>query len=171
MHFVGNGTWFSVLITIHILGAIVGIGPTFVFGVLAFVSPKAPDAAMLSLLRVTRGIERLFVIPVVRYTQWISGVLLIFNRGLNNNFFSWSRAWLIAAILMYITLFTLGETLNAPILKKQIALAEAGAPRAEIDAAAGILAKIGPLYPVFTIAIAVLMILKPGSGCGPLHRC
>jgi len=171
MHFVGNGTWFAVLITIHILGAIVGIGPSFVFGILAMVGPKASDAAVPALLQVTRGIERVFLIPVVRYTQWSSGVLLIFNRGLNHGFFAWRHAWLIAAILMYITIFTLGETLNAPILKKQLALVEAGAPRSDIDAAGAVLQKIGPIYPLFTIAIAVLMIVKPGSGCGPILRC
>jgi uncharacterized membrane protein len=171
MHLVGNGTWFAVLITIHILGAIVGIGPSFVFGVIAMVSSKAGEGATLALLQVSRGIERVFLIPVVRYTQWISGVLLIFNRGLNNGFFAWRHAWLIAAIILYIILFTLGESLNAPILKRQLALVQAGASKAEVDAAGAILQKIGPLYPVFTIAIAVLMILKPGSGCGPILRC
>jgi hypothetical protein len=170
LHLVGNSTWFAVLITIHILGAIVGIGPSFAFGVVAMVSQKAPEAATLSLLKVSRGIEHLLV-PVVRFTQWPSGVLLIFNRGLNHGFFAWRHAWLIAAILMYIVIFTLGEVFNGPRLKKMIALAESGAPKAEIDAAGAVLTKIGPIYPVFTIAIAVLMILKPGSGCGTLLRC
>jgi len=171
MHFVGNGAWFAVLITIHILGAIVGIGPAFAFGIVAMVGQKAPEGAMLSILQVSRGIERFLLVPVVRYTQWTSGVLMIFNRGLNRGFFAWRHAWLIAAILLYITLFTLGEVFNGPILKKQLALAESGAPKAQIDEIGAILTKIGPLYPLFTVAIAVLMILKPGSGCGTLLRC
>jgi hypothetical protein len=68
-------------------------------------------------------------------------------------------------------LFGLGEAFNGPIIKKQLALAESGAPKAQVMEAGAILNKIGPIYPLFTIAIAVLMILKPGSGCGPLHRC
>ena len=171
MHFVGSAPWFAVLITIHILGAIVGIGPAFAFGVIASVSAKAGEGATLALLQVSRGIERFLLVPVVRYTQWITGVLLIFNRGLNVGFFSWRRAWLITAIILYIIIFTLGEAFNGPIVKKMIALAEAGAPKSEIDATGAILNRIGPIYPLFTIAIAVLMILKPGSGCGVLLRC
>ena len=171
MHFVGNGTWFSVLITIHILGAIMGIGPAFAFGAIAPVSMKAGEGATLALLQATHNIERFLLVPVVRFTQWSSGVLLIFNRGLNNNFFSWSHGWLIAAIILYIVLFAMGEAFNGPIIKRQLALAESGAPREKVMEEGAILNKIGPIYPVFTIAIAVLMILKPGSGCGPLHRC
>ena len=170
MHFVGSAPWFAVLITIHILGAIVGIGPSFAFGIVGMVSAKAPEGATLSLLKVSRGLEHLLV-PVVRFTQWPSGVLLIFNRGLNHGFFAWRHGWLIAAILMYIVIFTLGEVFNGPTLKRMIALAESGAPKAEIDAAGALLTKIGPIYPIFTVAIAVLMILKPGSGCGQLLRC
>jgi Predicted integral membrane protein (DUF2269) len=171
MHLVGSAPWFAVLITIHILGAIVGIGPSFAFGVVGMVSAKAPEGATMALLQVSRGIERFFLVPVVRYTQWTSGVLLIFNRGFNHGFFAWRHAWLIAGIIMYVILFTLGEALNGPILKKMLALAESGAPKAEIDAAGAILNKVGPIYPLFTVAIAVLMILKPGSGCGTLLRC
>jgi Predicted integral membrane protein (DUF2269) len=171
MHFVGSAPWFAVLITIHILGAIVGIGPAFAFGVIASVSAKAGEGATLALLQVSRGIEKFLLVPVVRYTQWTTGVLLIFNRGLNVGFFSWRRAWLIVAILLYITMFTLGEVFNGPIIKKMLALAESGAPKSEIDATGAILNKIGPIYPLFTIAIGVLMIWKPGSGCGVLLRC
>jgi len=52
-----------------------------------------------------------------------------------------------------------------------IELAESGAPKSEVDATGAILTKIGPIYPLFTIAIGVLMIWKPGSGCGVLLRC
>jgi len=171
MHFVGSAPWFAVLITIHILGAIVGIGPAFALGMVASVSAKASEGATLALLQVSHRIERFLLVPVVRYTQWTTGVLLIFNRGLNVGFFSWRRAWLIVSIILYIVMFTLGEAVNGPVIKKMIALAESGAPKSEVDAAGAILNKIGPIYPLFTIAIAVLMILKPGSGCGVLLRC
>jgi len=171
MHFVGSAPWFAVLISIHIVGAIVGIGPAFAFGAIAPVSKKAGEGATLALLQVSRNIERFFLVPVVRYTQWTTGVLLIFNRGLNVGFFAWRHAWLIAAILLYIVMFSLGEAFNGPILKKQLALAESGASKDEVMAAGAILEKIGPIYPLFTVIIAILMIWKPGSGCGTLLRC
>ncbi|MGZ4104835.1 MAG: DUF2269 family protein [Actinomycetota bacterium] len=171
MHFVGNSAWFAVLITIHIVGAIVGIGPAFTFGVIGAVNQKAGEGATLALLQVTRNIERFMLAPVVRFTQWGSGALMIFNRGLNNGFFAWRHAWLITAILLYITLFLMGEMINAPAVRKMIALAEQGAPKAEVDSVGATLMKIGPFYPIATLIIAVLMIWKPGSGCGVLLRC
>jgi len=171
MHFVDNWTWFAILISIHIIGAIVGIGPAFTFGIIGAVTEKAPDGAVLSLLLATRRIERWLLVPVVRYTQWTTGVLLIFNRGLNRGFFAWRHAWLITAILLYIVLVLLGEFIFGPALKKSFELAEQGRPKAEIDAIAARLAKIGPIFPLATLTIAILMIWKPGSGCGPLLRC
>lgn len=171
MHFVGSAPWFAVLITIHILGAIVGIGPAFAFGVIGFVSQKAPEGAILSLLRVERGIERFLLVPVVRYTQWTTGVLMIFNRRLNNGFFAWRHAWLITAIILYIILFIAGEAITGPTLKKMLTLAESGASKAEVEAAGAASMKLGPIYPLFVVIIAVLMIWKPGSGCGILLRC
>ena len=52
-----------------------------------------------------------------------------------------------------------------------IALAYNCRSKAEVDAVGAASVKLGPLYPLITIIIAVLMILKPGSGCGILLRC
>jgi hypothetical protein len=97
--------------------------------------------------------------------------LLIFNRGLNNGFFAWRHGWLIASILIYIALLLLGEFVNGPTVKKMLALAESGAPKAEVDAVGARLQKLGPFFPLATVVVAVLMIWKPGSECGVLLRC
>jgi len=171
VHLVGSPTWFAVLISIHIIGAIVGIGPAFAFGVIGGVSAKAGEGATLALLQVTRNIERFMLAPTVRFLQWGSGVLLIYNRGLNNGFFSWRRGWLIASILLYVALMVVGETVSEPTVKKMLALAEKGAPKSEILAVEAPLRKLGPFFPLATLIIAVLMIWKPGSQCGVLLRC
>jgi hypothetical protein len=98
-------------------------------------------------------------------------VLLIFNRGLNNGFFAWRHAWLIAGILLYIGMLVLGEVVSGPSVKRMLALAEQGAPKAEVLAAGSGMKMIGPFFPLATITVAVLMIWKPGSGCGALLRC
>jgi hypothetical protein len=58
MHLVGSPTLFAVLISIHVIGAIVGIGPAFAFGVIGAVNANAGEGATLALLQVTRNIER-----------------------------------------------------------------------------------------------------------------
>ena len=163
--------WFAVLITIHILGAIVGIGPAFSFGVIGMVNEKAGEGATLALLQVMHTIERFMLAPTVRFLQWGSGVLLIFNRGLNNGFFAWRHAWLIAGILIYVGMLVLGEVVSVPSARKMLALAEQGAPKAEVLAAGAPLKMVGPFFPLATITITILMIWKPGSGCGALLRC
>jgi predicted integral membrane protein DUF2269 len=171
MHFVGSPVWFTVLITLHILGAIVGIGPAFSFGVIGMASEKAGEGATLALLQVMRTIEKFMLAPTVRFLQWGTGVLLIFNRGLNNGFFAWRHAWLIASILIYVALLVVGEVVSAPAVKRMLALAEQAAPKADVLAAGAGVKAVGPFFPLATIAVAILMIWKPGSGCGVLLRC
>jgi uncharacterized membrane protein len=105
--------------------------------------------------------------PTVRFIQWTSGVGLIFNRGLNNNFFSSSRAWLIVSIVIYAILLVLGEVVYAPNTRRLYEAAKAG-DAAEVERQSKIAKKLGPIAPLLTVAIIVLMVWKPGSGCPTL---
>jgi predicted integral membrane protein DUF2269 len=164
MDFVANQTWFAVLLVIHTLGAIVGIGPAFAFGILGARAEKAGPEGSLALIGALRAIERGMLGPTVRFVQWTTGVGLIYNRGLNHDFFSRARAWLVVSIVIYAILLVLGEVLYAPNTRKLYEAAKAG-DASEVQRQAGIAKRIGPIAPLLTIAIIVLMVWKPGSGC------
>ena len=167
MDFAFNQTWFVILLVIHTLGAIVGIGPAFAFGILGAKAEKAGPEGALALIDALHTIETGMLGPTVRFVQWTTGVGLIFNRGFNNNFFSSSRAWLIVSIAIYAILLVLGEAVYAPNTRRLYEAAKAG-DAAEVERQSKIAKKLGPIAPLLTIAIIVLMVWKPGSGCPTL---
>ncbi len=167
MSFVGNQAWFAALLVIHVLGAIIGIGPAFAFGILGSKAEKAGPEGSVALIDALHTIEKMMLSPTVRVLQWGSGVGLIFNRGLNHEFFSSSRAWLTVSIGMYAVLLVMGEVLYAPNTRRLHAAAVAG-DQAEVQRQAALAKKLGPIAPLLTIAIVVLMVWKPGSGCATL---
>ncbi|HVF12214.1 MAG TPA: hypothetical protein VNA87_03925, partial [Actinomycetota bacterium] len=69
---------FKIVLLIHIAGAIIGIGPTFAFGVMGALSGKVGGSQALGIVEAMVQIERKLVTPVATVTQPVSGVLLIF---------------------------------------------------------------------------------------------
>ena len=167
MHFVGKQTWFAVLLVLHTLGAIVGIGPAFAFGIIGARAEKATPEGRLALVDVMHTIERGMLSPTVRFVQWTTGVGLIFNRELNHDFFSGRHAWLTVAILIYAILLVLGEVVYAPNSKRLHDALKSG-DSAAAEREFRLAKKLGPTAPILTVAIIVLMVWKPGSGCGTL---
>ena len=167
MDFVGNQAWFAALLVIHTLGAIAGIGPAFAFGILGSMAPGAGPEGSLALIGAIHKIERVMLRPTTLVIQWVSGTLLIFNRGLNNHFFSSSRAWLTVSIVLYAALLLLGEFFYGPNTRTLFEAAKAG-DVAEIERQSKRAKALGPVAPLLTIVIIVLMVWKPGSGCATL---
>lgn len=148
------------LFVIHIGGAIVGIGPTFAFGILGKYA-AAPGYA-LPMLEAMLDIQKKIVTPVALFTQPISGALLIFRTGRDANFFSFT--WLWVSILLYAVVLYLSYLSSAPRLRTIVAMLKDGAPDPpELQRLISIETKLGPIFGIMTIAIIVLMIWKPGD--------
>jgi uncharacterized membrane protein len=170
--FVGHNGFFGALLTLHVMGAIVGLGPTFAFPILAAMGKKATPEGGLTLLESTLGLEKKLINPILMTVQPITGVLLIWNRGLNVNFFSGKNLWLIVGILAYVAATVIALRIFDPALEKMIKLGRAGqGDTPEFGVLGAKLDKIGPVLGVLAVIIMVMMIWKPGSGCGALYRC
>lgn len=171
--FVGNQTWFTILLVIHVFGAIMGLGPSFAFSIIgpAIGKQETPQASM-ALMEIMEKIERGLVLPILLVIQLGSGILLIFNRGLNHGFFSGHRAWLVAGIGVYIVAMAISLGINMPNLAKMIHMAKSGqAGTPEFGKRVKTSQMFGPILTVLALAIMLLMVWKPGGGCGPLIRC
>jgi hypothetical protein len=171
--FVGNQTWFTVLLVIHVFGAIMGLGPTFAFSIIgpAIGKQESPFGSM-ALMETMEKIEKGMVLPILLIFQLGSGILLIFNRGLNNGFFSGHRAWLVAGIGVYIVAMAISLGVNGPNLAKMIHMAKSGqAGTPEFGTRVKTAQMFGPILTILSLAIMLLMVWKPGGGCGPLIRC
>jgi uncharacterized membrane protein len=171
--FVFNQTWFTILLVVHVMGAIMGLGPTFAFSIIGpAIGKQEHPAGAVALMKVMEKIEKGLVLPILIFVQLSTGILLIYNRGLNHNFFSSHRAWLVAGIGIYIVAMAISLGVNSPALDKMIHMAEAGqANTPEFGRLVKVSQTMGPILTVLGLGIMVLMIWKPGGQCGPLLRC
>ncbi|MEA2662341.1 MAG: putative integral rane protein [Chloroflexota bacterium] len=156
-----TGLLIAILLLIHILGAIVGFGPTFAFAILGPMSAKAGPQGGMALLEAMHAIEQKMVVPVAVAVQPLSGLALIFVSGWNVNFFS--HYWLWIGILLYAAAFYLAIFGQNKRLARMIEIAKAGPPTPEFVATAKRLAAMGPVVTVLLVAIIVLMVTKPGG--------
>jgi uncharacterized membrane protein len=122
--------YFTILVILHIAGAIMGIGPSFALGVLGPMAGKSDDATKLTLMRAMTAIDSRLVTPVALVTQPLTGVLLIFERKLNQDFFSGQHVWLIVAIVLYAVIIYTSYIVSRPRVRRMIALLESGEGRA-----------------------------------------
>src|SRR5215467_976943 len=111
--FVYNNTWFTILLVIHVFGAIMGLGPSFAFSIIgpAIGKQDSPQASMAP-MEIMEKIEKALILPILLITQLGSGILLIFNRGLNVGFFTGHKAWLVAGIGVYIVAMAISLRIN-----------------------------------------------------------
>jgi len=170
--FVLNNTWFTFLLLIHVSGAIIGLGPAFTFSIIGpSIGKQESPAASLALMKIMEKIEKRLVLPILLVSQLASGILLIFNRQLNVGFFESRHRWLVAGIGIYVVTMFISVAINTPGLEKMIHKAERGEIDEEFGKLAKRSAKLGPLLTVFSLAIMILMIWKPGGHCGTVIRC
>lgn len=169
--FVGNNTWLTVLLVLHIAGAVIGLGPTFAFAILGPMSGKAGPEGGVALMEATVKIEHAMVMPILLTIQPLTGVLLIFNRGLDNDFFSAERGWLLGALAAYIAALIIAIFVQTPAVERLISMAKGGqAGTPEFMSTVKLTQAFGPILTILGIAIVVLMAWKPG-GCEPVLRC
>lgn len=149
----------TILLVIHILGAIAGIGPTFAFGVIGAKAGKEPGAA-LTLLEVMMDIEKKLVTPVALFTQPISGVLLITHFGYDKDFFS--NTWLVYSIVAFAAILIMSYGPNNKAvhrLVKAMRAGEMGTPTFLKDLKTT--KTLGPIMGILTFTIVIMMVWKP----------
>ncbi len=152
---------FAFLLTVHVLCAIVGIGPIFAFAFLGMASEKNPASARAIQQGVLLISTRL-VIPLALLLG-LSGVFLITNQHINLS----KNPWLGAGIILY--LLVLGASLfyQVPNERKIIALLpEAGGPPSDPPTLKKLVMGqrvVGTAMGLAVLVIVVLMVWKPGA--------
>jgi hypothetical protein len=154
---------------LHVMGAIIVFGPTFVFPIIASQAQKSPQngpfAAALSEL-----IERRIVLPGA-VVQGITGVALIFILGADLT--SSAYRWLVGGIILYLIAVGFAAFVQAPNAEKMVHLTAGGPPAGpppagapagpppEIAALGKKLQQGGMLLTVLIVLIVILMVTKP----------
>ena len=154
--------YFQILLLIHIAGAIIGFGPTFSFAILGPLSGKVDGPQALGIVKGMSAIERKLVLPVALVVQPLTGVLMIFESGRNQDFFS--HEWLVVALVLYVIALYLVLFHDNPATHKMIQLMESGqAETPEFGALVKGSQIRGPILSLMLVTIIFLMITKPGG--------
>ena len=153
--------WIAILLLIHVAGAIIGFGSVYTFGVLGPMAAK-PGPAGVAILEAMAALERRLLRPLL-FIQPVSGLFLIFALHLNETFFS--HYWLWVAILIYAGTFTLGLTVQIPLVEKlpKLAAELKGPPGPEFLAMVKRSQRVGPTLTALLSIIIILMVTKPGG--------
>lgn len=150
------------LLIVHVLSAVIGIGATFTFGVLGALQARIEGPGAGALLEGTEAIERRLVYPFALFFLPLSGALMIFARGWNNDF--WSHHWLLGSIVLYVIAAGLATGVLAPGVRKLIALGKEGrAGTPEFMKLVRVQQRLGPVTSILAVVIIVLMVWKPGG--------
>lgn len=153
-------TYQKILLVVHIGGAIIGIGPTFAFGVLGKMSGEVGPGGV-HILEAMVKVSKVLVTPVALVTQPLSGTLLIFESGYNRVF--WSQEWLITAIVLYAGILFVSYVIDNPIIAKVVAMMKSGsAGTPEFQALVKRTSINGALMGTAATIIIFLMVWKPG---------
>ena len=154
-------SYLELLLLFHVGSAIIGFGATFTFAVLGPLAAKTGGPQALGMLKGIVKIEKTLVYPAI-VLQPLTGVLLIFELGLDNDFFGHYWLWLsiaIYAVAVYIALLQ-----QTPTVEKLIEAAESGrADTPEFAALGKKAATFGPVLTVMLLVIIFLMVIKPGG--------
>jgi len=155
----------ALVLFLHVMGAIITFGPTFIFPIIASQAQKSPPngpfAAALS-----EVIERRVVIPGA-VVQGITGVLLILILGVNPLTDAPWR-WLLPAIVLYVIAILFAIFVQARNAEKMVELTANMPPGpppaetlAEIQATGKALQRGGMLLSLLVVLIVILMVTKP----------
>jgi uncharacterized membrane protein len=151
---------FAFLLSVHILAAIIGLGPTFSFAFLGILSERQPAAAR-ALQEAILMISTRLVIPLV-VILGLSGILLISNTHVDLS----KNPWLGAGIILYVLVLAASIFYQVPTQKKILALVgpTGGMDQPQVRKLANGQRTVGIAMGLAVVVTAVLMVWKPGAG-------
>ena len=160
---------FQLFLFLHVMGAIVVFGPTFIFPLIASQAQKSPQNAPFA-AALAELIERRIVIPGA-IVQGITGIALIFIAG--RDLTSSTNRWLGIGIVLYLIAIGFAIFVQAKNAEKMVHLTSGGPPPGpppagapagpppEIVATGKKLQQGGMFLAVLIVLIVILMVTKP----------
>jgi len=157
----------ATLLFLHIGGAILAFGPTFVFPILGPMAGREPQHVNFA-LRFQHRVAMRLILPLALF-QGVTGLLLIWRIGYN----IFATGWLLAGISLYLVLLGMNIGIGLPTASRLITLTSgpppappAGSPPPsgpppEVAALVRRGRLVGMLSAVLIVMIVFLMVVKP----------
>lgn len=170
---------YPILVFLHVLGAIVALGPALAFPVIGAMGGREPGHANFA-TRVTHALDDRVVLPLILVTG-LTGAGMILARNLP--LFTDAYRWLLLSIGLYLVALVVSLFVQRPTVLRVIALSggfprstatapgpdavpgrPAGGPPPELLAAIGRSKRNGIVLTLLSVAIVFLMVVKPTLG-------
>ena len=159
---------------LHVMGAIITFGPSFIFPIIAMRAQKEPQHAHFA-AETTHFISSRLVFPGA-IIQGVTGVGLILILGADLT--SPSYRWLLSGIVLYLIAIAYSALVQTPAATRMVELTAAGprpagadgapaggapaGPPPELVATGKKLARGGAFLSLLVVIIVILMVVKPG---------
>lgn len=160
--------WYSVLLILHILSVVVGIGAVMLNGVYGAQAKARPGPGGRAIVEANYKVTE--IASYVIYTIPVFGILLVMA---SDKAFKFSQTWIWLSMLLYIVAIGISHGLMKPTVKKMLGLMNemeqgpppAGGPPPQAASMAALgqrLATGGMALNLITVVLIVLMVGKPG---------
>jgi hypothetical protein len=170
---------FPILLFLHVLGAIVALGPALAFPVIGAAAGREPAHGNFA-TRLMHVLDDRVVIPFILSTA-VTGAAMIWARNLP--LFAAAYRWLLVALVVYVVALVFSVFVQRPTVLRVIALTggfpgagaapaaptgdpgrPAGGPPPELIAATNRSRRNGMVLAALSVTITFLMVVKPGLG-------
>jgi uncharacterized membrane protein len=163
---VDRGDWIQIVLVLHVLGAILGLGTNLTYGLIAATGERAGGAGRTYGLRLIQQLDRRLANPAY-VAQLVTGLILVWLLELD----ILDASWLLVALALYLGVAVVGVTVYAPVVRRQVALAErleaggAGESDQGVSTEYAQVAQrsnaLGIAVTLVVVVIVVLMVVKP----------
>ncbi len=151
--------FYDILLWVHILCAIVGIGANITYFPWLSRVDKNPQSLLFT-LRTIKFMDDWIANPAYVLALF-TGAGLVETAAASEGF-SYQTPWIIAALVLYTLVSVLGLFVYSPLLKKQIKLAESvGSDSAEYKRTDNMSKYLGFVMVFISVSITFLMVVKP----------
>lgn len=160
-----RGDWLSVVLFLHVLGAIAGVGPPLTYGVWIVRTERLRPEATAWILLTVRWVDRHLATPALLAQAVTGGLLVWLGRW---DFFR--TAWLLLGAGIYVAVVVAAVALVGPLSRRRLQLAERApydpGAKEEYGAVSRRLRPILAVVSVATLSIVYLMVGKPALWSG-----
>ena len=148
--------YYQVLLVIHLLTVVIGIGSVMLNGVYGAQAKKAGPNGGNAIVRANFEVTKIAELFI--YAIPVTGVLMV----IKNEAFDFSDTWVWMSIALYVIAIANAHINLRPGAKKMIELTQ-GPPTPEMETWGKRLAIAGTTNDLIVVALIVLMVWKPGT--------
>jgi uncharacterized membrane protein len=158
-----RGFWIDVFLFLHVLGAILAVGPTMTYAMWATLGEKAGPVQRAFAIKGINWVDSHLATPAFM-AQAVTGIALILLLEIS----FLHTAWLLVGVALYVVVMVIAVAVLVPVEKRHMDVAERSAADPVNDSLnqeylqiTGQIRRLGFTIGIITLAIVFFMVVKP----------